>query len=70
MAFKFLGDPKAYGKPVIKVRVKCSNGVVHEYLPQDTVEFQINEQIIHSCPDGEQCRCWRALRVDTRFQEI
>lgn len=78
--FQFNGDPKAYGKPVIEVRTCCSDGTRTAYSPPgEESGWQVGQVLNHTCPRGDdgdlsggngKCRCWRALRVDTRFTEL
>ena len=76
--FKFLvkDNPKLIitGKNKLnikKVRVHCSDGSAHEFLPLDKVAFKADEVIDvgNLCKD-DTCRCLRALRADPRFQEV
>lgn len=65
--FKFLGDPKAMGKPIVKIKLHDKSGVIIDHDPPNAgTEWQIDDILENiTCP-----RCIRHLRVDPRFVEI
>lgn len=64
-AFKFKGDPHAYGQDVLKIRCRLSDGTVETFNPPDGVKWNIDDIIT-----TEEAREIRHLRIDPRFTEV
>jgi hypothetical protein len=62
---------KQFKLNIKKIRVHCSDGSAHEYVPQDKLAFKAGEEIdVGTLCKDPNCRCLRAMRADPRFQEV
>ena len=61
--FQFQGDPAAFGKPILKIRVNGSNGVWYEYAPPDTVSWKAGDNL----PNITDPHSIEMLTIDTRY---
>ncbi len=65
--FQFLGDPNAFGQPVKMLVLHPKDGSDVELLP---IPPATNIPVGYMVMNVTDERCLRALRVDTRFQEV
>lgn len=64
--FKFLGDPAAFGQPVLEIRLHDKNGQRIAHAPPDGISWKVNDVLSNiTCP-----RCIRQLTADARFEQV
>jgi hypothetical protein len=64
--FKFLGDPAAFGQPVLQIRLHNKTLGRLTYSPPDGVSWKVNDVLSNiTCP-----RCIRQLTADPRFVQV